>query len=260
MPTLTRKQREMHEREELILSAAQSILHQHGYNHLTMDRVAETVEYSKGTIYNHFASKEDLVCSLCCRTISNLIDVFERAYQYPGTTRERYCAIGIGYSLYHQLHPMDTQNIQTVRNNAVREKVSEYRLGEMESLELKITRIASNIVQQAIDCGELNKKHQPNVNTIVFGGWALHYGALLLDQSDIPLQEMGFDPVVDMVWQNANIFLDGCQWQPLSTSTDTNKLFEKISSVLFDDEIKLLKQIRKQDKKQTQKHTLKQAI
>ncbi len=241
MPSLTRKQREMLDREELILSAAQSLLHQHGYNHLTMDRVAETVEYSKGTIYNHFASKEDLVCSLCCRTINNLIDIFERAYRYPGTTRERYCAIGIGYSLYHQLHPMDTQNIQTVRNNAVREKVSEYRLGEMESLELKITRIASSIVQEAIDCGELNKKHQANVNTIVFGGWSQHYGALLLDQSDIPLQEMGFDPVIDMVWQNANIFLDGYQWLPLSTDTDTNRLFKKISSALFDNEIKLLK-------------------
>ncbi len=243
MPTnLTRKQREILEREELILSAAQTLLHQHGYNHLTMDRVAETVEYSKGTIYNHFASKEDLVCSLCCRTINNLIDVFERAYQYPGSTRERYSAIGIGYSLYHQLHQMDTQNIQTVRNNAVREKVSEYKLKEMETLEQKITKIAGNIVQEAIDCGELDKKHQANVNTIVFGGWSMHYGALLLDQSDIPLQDMGFEPVVDMMWKNANIFLDGYQWLPLSATTDTDELFEKISSVLFDGEINLLKQ------------------
>lgn len=242
MPTQTRKQREILQREELILSSAQSLLHQHGYNYLTMDRVAETVEYSKGTIYNHFASKEDLVCSLCCRTISNLIDIFQRAYQYPGTTRERYCAIGIGYSLYHQLHPMDTQNIQTVRNNAVREKVSEYRLGEMESLEQKITKIAGSIVQEAIDCGDLDKKHQADVNTIVFGGWSMHYGALLLGQSDIPLQDMGFNAVIDMVWKNANIYLDGYQWLPLSETVDTRQLFEKISSALFDEEICLLKQ------------------
>jgi len=242
MPTQSRKQREILEREELILSAAQALLHQHGYNHLTMDRVAETVEYSKGTIYNHFASKEDLVCSLCCRTINNLIDVFERAYQYPGSTRERYSAIGIGYSLYHQLRPMDTQNIQTVRSNAVREKVSEYKLAEMESLEQKITRIAGSIVQEAIDCGDLDKKHQADVNTIVFGGWSMHYGALLLDQSDIPLKDLGFNPVVSMLWKNANIYLDGYQWLPLSTTTDSKKLFEKISSALFDGEINLLKQ------------------
>ena len=232
----------MLEREELILSTAQTLLHQYGYNHLTMDRVAETVEYSKGTIYNHFASKEDLVCSLCCRCITNLIEVFERAYHYPGSTRERYSAIGIGYSLYNQLHPLDVQNIQTVKNNAVREKISEEKLAEMESLEQKITKIARSIVQEAIDCGDLAKAHQADINTIVFGCWSMHYGGLLLDQSDIPLTELGFSPVVNMLWRNANVYLDGYNWLPLSTTADSTKLFEKISSALFDGEINVFKQ------------------
>ena len=236
----TRKQRELLEREQLILDTAQAMIHEHGYNILTMDRVAEATEYSKGTIYNHFSSKEDLVCSLCCRSIKNLIDVFERAYQYQGPTRERYSAIGIGYSLYHQLHPMDAQNIQTLKNNAVREKVSEEKLVEMESLEHRITKIAQSIVQDAIDCGDLDSKHQDHVGTIVFGCWSMHYGALLLDQSDIPLNELGFSPVVNMLWKNSNIYLDGYQWQPLSTTTDSRELFNKISSALFDNEISML--------------------
>lgn len=234
-PAPSRKQRELAEREQLILDAAQTMLHEHGYNHLTMDRIAETVEYSKGTIYNHFASKEDLVCSLCCRCIANLIEVFQRASQFDGSTRERYLAIGVGFSLYHQLHPMDSHNIQTVKNNAVREKVSKEKLAEMESLEQKITKIAQGIVQDAIDCGELNNKHQNHVSSIVFGCWSMHYGALLLDQSDIPLHEMGFSPVVKMLWHNSNIYLDGYDWQPLSTTTDSEKLFKKISSELFND-------------------------
>ncbi len=238
---ITRKQRELIKREELILDAAQGMLHEHGYNYLTMDRVAETVEYSKGTIYNHFASKEDLVCSLCCRYVDNLIEIFERAYNYEGSSRERYSAIGIGYSLYQQLHPMDSQNIQTVKNNAVREKVSKEKLVEMESLEQKITQIAQSIVQDAIDCGDLDKKHQENVCTIVFGCWSMHYGAALLSQSDIPLQELGFNSVVKMLWQNANLYLDGYQWQPLSTTTDSHKLFKKISTALFEDELEELK-------------------
>ena len=101
----TRKQRELADREKLILDTAQTMLHQHGYNHLTMERIAETVEYSKGTIYNHFASKEDLVCSLCCRCITNLIEIFERAYLFEGSTRERYSTIGIGFSLYTSYTP-----------------------------------------------------------------------------------------------------------------------------------------------------------
>jgi len=240
-PTPTRKQRELIKREELILDAAQTILHQNGYNHLTMDRVAEIVEYSKGTIYNHFASKEDLVCSLCCRSVANLIEIFERAYHYEGSTRDRYSAIGIGYSLYHQLHPMDSKNIQTIRNNSVREKVSTKKLIEMQSLEQKITQIAQSIVQEAIDCGDIDKTHKDNSSTIVFGCWAMHYGAILLSQSDIPLNDLGFNPVVKMLWQNANLYLDGYQWQPLSTTTDSNQLFEKISSALFEDELNELK-------------------
>jgi AcrR family transcriptional regulator len=238
MPTQARKQREILEREELILSTAQTLLHQHGYNYLTMDRVAETVEYSKGTIYNHFASKEDLVCSLCCRYIGNLIEIVQRAYNFAGSTRERYSAIGIGYSLHHQLHPMDSQIVQTVKNNAVREKISKAKLAEMESLEKKITKIAQSIVQDAIDSGELDKKHQDEISTIVFGFWSMHYGAILLDQSDIPLHELGFSTVVKMLWHNANIYLDGYQWQPLSTAVDSKKLFQKISSVMFADNIK----------------------
>lgn len=234
----TRKQRELIQREELILDTAQTMIHEHGYTHLTMDRIAEATEYSKGTIYNHFSSKEDLVCSLCCRSVKNLIDVFECAYQYEGPTRERYLAIGVGYSLYHQLHPMDSHNIQTVKNNAVREKVSEKKLLEMESLEQKITNIAQNIVQQAIDCGDLDKIYQNDVSTIVFGCWSMHYGALLLDQSDIPLNELGFSPVVNMLWKNSNIYLDGYQWKPLSTEIDSKELFNRLSSTLFNDEIK----------------------
>ena len=237
----SRKQRELFEREQLILDTAQAMLHQHGYNYLTMDRIAKKVEYSKGTIYNHFSSKEDLVCSLCCRCISNLIEIFERACQYPGPTRERYCAISIGYSLYHQLHPMDSQNIQTVKNNAIREKLSDEKLAEMQSLEHTITQLTQSIVQQAIDCGDLDKKYTKDISSIVFGLWSMHYGALLLNQSDIPLNALGFNPVVNMLWKNTNCYLDGLQWRPLSASINTNKLFDKISTALFQDEVNKLK-------------------
>ena len=240
-PSQTRKQRELQKREALILDTAQTMLQQHGYNYLRMDRVAETVEYSKGTIYNHFASKEDLICSLCCRYISNLIDIIQRAYNFDGSTRERYLAIGIGYSLHHQLHPMDSQIIQIVRNNAVREKISEEKLAEMEYLEQRAKKFAHLIVQDAIDCGDLDKKHQEHISTIVFGLWSMNYGALLLDRSDIPLQELGFNPVVKMLWHNTNIYLDGYQWAPLSLTTESADIFKKISSALFGDYIQYTK-------------------
>lgn len=241
----TRKQRELAEREELILNTAQNILHQQGYAHLTMERIAEAIEYSRGTIYNHFSSKEDMVCSLCCRSINSLIDLFTRAAEYKGSSRERFSAIGIGYALYHQLHPMDAQNIQIIKINAVRDKISQQKLYEMEALEKQVTTIAMRIVHDAIEQNDLPAEVKNVADSIVFGCWSMHYGALLLDQSDIPLESLGFSPVVQLLWLNTQKFLDGFNWRPLSTDTDNDAVFNKLSSDLYKNEIETLSKRRK---------------
>lgn len=239
-PPLSRKQRELAKRETLILDAAQNILHEQGYSYLTMERIAEIVEYSKGTIYNHFSSKEDMVCSLCCRSINNLIDIFTRASQYRGSTRERFSAIGIGYSLYHQINPMDAQNIQIIKINSVREKISSKKLIEMEKLEQRITKIAMNIVQDAINSGDLPKEISKVADSIVFGCWSMHYGALLLELSDIPLEDLGFSPTVQLLWRNIQKFLDGYHWLPLGSDASNEAMFKKLSSDLYTNEIEMI--------------------
>jgi len=237
LANLPRKQREFQLREQLILDTAQGMLHEHGYAQLTMERIAEAVEYSKGTIYNHFSSKEDLVCSLCCRCVSNLIELFKRAYDYPGTTRERFSAIGIAYSLYHQLNPLDAQNIQIVKTNAVREKLSTDKLQELNALEQEITQLCVNLVNEAIDNGDITAIDNHTADTIVFGFWSMLYGGMLLSQSDIPLEDLGFSPVIAMLWQNSQRLLDAYGWQPPGKSTDTDALFSKLCSALFAEEV-----------------------
>ena len=39
-----------------------------GYLGLTMDRIADEAEYSKGTIYQHFTCKEEIVAALGIRS------------------------------------------------------------------------------------------------------------------------------------------------------------------------------------------------
>jgi AcrR family transcriptional regulator len=234
---LPRKQREFQLREQLILDTAQNMLHEHGYAQLTMERIAEAVEYSKGTIYNHFSSKEDLVCSLCCRCVTNLIELFKRAYDYPGTTRERFSAIGIAYSLYHQLYPLDAQNIQIVKTNAVREKLGADKLHELNALEHEITQLCVDLVNEAIDKGDIDHSANHTADTIVFGFWSMLYGGMLLAQSDIPLEDLGFSPVVTMLWHNSQRLMDAYGWQPLSRDIDNDALFTQLCSALFAEEV-----------------------
>ena len=64
----SRKERQRAERDELILRVARELLLEKGYLGLTMDRIAKATEYSKGTIYQHYSCKEEVVIALAIQT------------------------------------------------------------------------------------------------------------------------------------------------------------------------------------------------
>lgn len=59
-----RREREKQEVRQGILTAAREIALQEGWQGLTMRKVAERIEYSPPTIYEYFASKEDILLEL----------------------------------------------------------------------------------------------------------------------------------------------------------------------------------------------------
>ena len=76
---LTRKQRELERRTREILKVAKPILVREGFHALTMDRVASLMEYAKGTIYNHFPHKEEIVLALANDAMRLRKRLFEEA-------------------------------------------------------------------------------------------------------------------------------------------------------------------------------------
>ena len=74
-PTNLRKERERAVREELILTHARRLLLSNGFQGLSLDELARSIEYSKGTIYLHFESKEDIAAMaafLCSDRATNI--------------------------------------------------------------------------------------------------------------------------------------------------------------------------------------------
>jgi AcrR family transcriptional regulator len=71
-----RREREREEIRTRILDAARELFDSEGYEHVTMRRIAEAIEYSPTTIYNHFEDKDDLVRALCEEDFSRLLQVF----------------------------------------------------------------------------------------------------------------------------------------------------------------------------------------
>ncbi len=64
MGTKERRQREVAQRREAILTAAKDLFRRHGYAGTTMPQIAEACEVAPGTLYLYFPSKEALYVEL----------------------------------------------------------------------------------------------------------------------------------------------------------------------------------------------------
>ena len=57
------KQQEIELREQLLVTTAGQILLTEGFAALSMERLAEELNTAKGTIYNHYPNREELLLS-----------------------------------------------------------------------------------------------------------------------------------------------------------------------------------------------------
>ncbi len=64
---VTRKEREREFKKQEILDAAIPIFAKKGFKATTLDEIAEQAEFGKGTLYNYFASKEDIYKEIIVR-------------------------------------------------------------------------------------------------------------------------------------------------------------------------------------------------
>jgi AcrR family transcriptional regulator len=62
--TISRRSRELDERERALLDAAIALMDRDDWEAVTVEEIALRAEYAKGTFYRHFASKDDLLARL----------------------------------------------------------------------------------------------------------------------------------------------------------------------------------------------------
>src|SRR5207302_4640782 len=77
--SLSLKERQRKEREDLILQVTQDILFEQGYHQMSMDEIASRVGIAKGTLYLHFQHKGDLATELFARRLHSFQEMVEQA-------------------------------------------------------------------------------------------------------------------------------------------------------------------------------------
>ena len=77
MSTAERRARELEQRERSLLDAAVALLDGEDWQAVTVEAIAERAEYAKGTVYRHFASKDDLYARLAADWIGGTCEALE---------------------------------------------------------------------------------------------------------------------------------------------------------------------------------------
>lgn len=240
--TLTRKQREIKEREGRILQLAQRMIVHDGYHGLSMDRIAEALEYSKGTIYQHFSCKEEILMALVNQAMERRLDLFRRAATFQGRSRERITAIGVGAALFFQLYPDHFHIEHTVRITSIKEKTSEQRRMCLERCEASCSEIVLGVINDAVAAGDLVIDGDFGVGQVGFGLWSLTFGGYSLAATSPSLANLGIHDPILAIRNNCSRLLDGVGWKPLAKDLDLPNLIERIQRELFAPEIAQLAQ------------------
>jgi len=241
MTNLTRKQRELQQREQLILTTAQKLLSEQGYLGLTMDKVAEATEYSKGTIYQHFHCKEEVMANLCLQNIVKLATLFERALTFDGCSREKIAATMLSYIAFTLRYPEDLHNMHLIKNASFHEKISVETREKMLVIEHKLHETMTKIINFAIDEGDLQlNKEEIIAEELVMGLWSMVYGMLLLLSTDIQFKQMGVREPRSVLLVMMQHTLDGFKWSPLSHEKNYRASCKRIVDEMLVEELQHL--------------------
>lgn len=224
--------RHKQQREQLLLQLAQQILQEEGFAGLTMDRLTAASEVSKGTIYNHFCSKEDLITALSVDSLQRQLLLFQQALSVSGHSRERALALHYAYFLFSTTEPTLFLCLLSAATPAVVEKSSASRLAQRQALEQQLLGFCQQVIRQALAENAISLQGGCSIEELTYLQWAQAFGANALYR---PAQQMGFFQGLaqqQLVLAGVNLMLDGLGWRPLSADFDYQSCWQRIALAL----------------------------
>lgn len=239
MGTSTRKQREVEQREQRLLDTARAMLIEQGFAGLSMDRLAEATEYSKGTVYQHFSTKEDLVTALAVQSHQRRLELFDKARRFDGLPRERMHAIGMADELFARLHPHFFRSELVVKMANLEDRASPERREALDRPEIHCIRWIREIVDAAIARGDLALPAAITAGDLTFGVMSMAIGAHTVMLNFRPvLEELEITSPFASLRRDFYRLLDGFGWRPLTTEHDYEAIDRRIAAEVFADEWK----------------------
>jgi AcrR family transcriptional regulator len=230
MGTKERRQRQVAERELLFLETARELIRQDGLLNLQMARIAEKCDYAVGTLYQHFASKEDLLVALATENIQHRAEMFGRVSRWKAGTRDRMFGIAVADMLLVRLHPEQFRLDQFAYTEVVWGAASPERRRQSLEAGEPLGRIVEGIVNEAVRVGDLALKNIASFE-LATAPWALCEGTHQMAHAEGLTEKYNIRDIYYLMLRHQQALLNGLGWKPFFNPDDESALNAKVKQL-----------------------------
>lgn len=223
MGTRERRQREVAGREQLFLDAACALICEDGLLNLQMSKVAEKCDYAVGTLYQHFASKEDLLIAMASSEAQERVDMFLQVFNWKASTRERMLGFAVADIVYARRRPEHFRLLQFVFTDVIWRAASEARRQACMDAHAPLRQAALDLIDEAIRLGDIDPRGLTQ-KEICLAPWAMSTGLHAIVHNEGLVEQYQFAEPYRLMLTHINNLLNGLGWQPVTDSTDAAAL------------------------------------
>ena len=239
MAVRQRRLREVAKRERLFLDTARALIRRDGLLKLQMARLAQRCDYAVGTLYQHFASKEDLLVALATDNVQHRVDLFRRVAAWDAPTRDRMLGIAVADVMFVRRYPEHFRLAQLAFTDVVWSAASPARRRQALAASRPLGETVIGLIEEARKRGDL-KLHGLRPSELSFGPWALTIGVHDIVHIEGVLEQHDVRDPYRLMLRHFQHLLNGLEWKPHCDPADRAALDRKIQRLcheVFDGEL-----------------------
>jgi len=155
-----RKVRKRAEREKRIVKVAEELILSKGFANTTIDEIAAKADVSKGAVYLHFKTKDDIYFSIASTALEIMLKMFQEAVIPHRTGLERFRAIGYAFYDFTKRYPEYSGLLYDVNSPKPNQGLTSEKSFQTLSQQIGVTMISS--IEQGMQDGSI----RPDVDSM----------------------------------------------------------------------------------------------
>ncbi|MEM8894940.1 MAG: TetR/AcrR family transcriptional regulator [Bacteroidota bacterium] len=163
-------------RRSQIIAAADLVLLEIGIEHFTVDQVIERAKIAKGTVYNYYKNKDEMLAELGYKALSLMHSLFYQAIMESEESINKLRAICTSSYDFYQLYPQYFELISYMERPDFKINTHDY-----VKISHNITDMVNRVVVDGQEKGEIRQSLAPEMITYII--WASCVGVVQFVES-----------------------------------------------------------------------------